>query len=115
MTYKNGQVYQGEWALDCPQGKGTLTYSDGTTIYHGYFDDGEKHGEGTLIFADKTKIVGQWNRGMPTQGTIITKNSDKIKGSFTDEEFSGNGTIQFANGDFYKGRCTLNHTPYRIL
>ena len=53
-------------------GQGTLTYPDGT-VYQGEFEDGEKHGKGTIVFPNKTKLTGEWIRNIPAKGVIVTK------------------------------------------
>lgn len=102
MTYKDGKVYEGQWALDCPQGNGMLTYPNGV-IYQGNFNDGEKHGPGIMHYPDKSRVIGEWSHDILSRGTVTLKDSTKIKGTFTDFDFSGNGTIKFANGNSYSG------------
>lgn len=65
---------------DCKNGRGTVTYNDGSK-YEGDFKDGKMNGEGTLTFV----------------------NGDSYKGNFANDMFSGKGTYKYANGDIYEG------------
>ena len=79
---------------------GTYTYSDGSE-YFGEWKDGERHGQGTLTWADGheydgDKYVGEWkddNRN--GLGTYIWANGDKYVGA-KDNKVNGQGTITWA-------------------
>lgn len=39
MTYKNGDVYEGGWDMECKQGKGKITYANGKIFEGEWIDD----------------------------------------------------------------------------
>ena len=45
-------------------GHGTLTYADGKT-YTGEFKDGKFHGQGTITYADGSTYTGAFEDGLP--------------------------------------------------
>ena len=46
------------------QGQGTLIYTDGEKFV-GEFEYGRPHGQGTLTYADGEKFVGEFKNGKP--------------------------------------------------
>ncbi len=53
-----GQCIKG----DCENGEGTYIYADGNK-YVGEFKDGKLNGQGTYTFADGSVQKGMWNNG----------------------------------------------------
>lgn len=51
-TFKNGDIYEGEWKQNNYHGKGTLLYHDGT-YFKGLWKNDLKHGQGMLYLKDK--------------------------------------------------------------
>ena len=49
VIYKNGKLVDQEFKIDIPDGEGTHIYPDGSK-YVGNFQDGFKHGKGTFIW-----------------------------------------------------------------
>ena len=77
----------GEIEKSRPDGRGTLTYRNGTK-YVGEFKAGEWNGQGNFYFPDGEKWVGEFRKDEPwnitwydNQGNIIAKwgNGVKIK------------------------------------
>ena len=54
--------YAGELKNELPDGKGIMTYLDGS-IYDGEWKEGQRYGEGTLTFEDGAKYEGEWKDG----------------------------------------------------
>lgn len=55
MHYANGDVYDGEWKADKPQGYGQLHSRLGGFKYVGDFESGLFHGHGKIEYSD-----GSW-------------------------------------------------------
>lgn len=62
FTFKNGDVYKGEFKFDQPWGRGTFIYSNGNK-YEGQFRKGLPHGEGTFTDKEGGIYKGSFNRG----------------------------------------------------
>lgn len=59
FTYKNGDVYVGEWKGGVRHGKGKMTYSDG--YYDGEWKNGVRDGYGVDSFANGFRYEGQFS------------------------------------------------------
>jgi len=88
-------------------GKGlSKIYNDGSLIFtfFGDFKDDKSYGQGTTIWPDGTKYVGESNEdGFNGQGTFIYANGDKYVGEWSDGLFSGQGTYTWLDGRQYVG------------
>ena len=63
------------------------------------------NGQGTLMYANGEKYVGEFKDGLANGLGIITyPNGDKVVGAFKDNKMNGYGTITFANGNKIVGR-----------
>ena len=80
MTYKNTDVYSGNWA------------------------NGEKDGKGTYVF-EKTgqKYVGNFMQGQMISGKWIYPNGTHFDGGFDNNKPKGAGCWSFENGNKVKG------------
>jgi len=88
--YKGGKSKNG-----LPQGKGSISWSDGTT-YVGNFDNGSLSGEGVMTYPSGAKFDGIFsNGGNMERGTYSFKDGSKFVG-----EFMANGK-SFDNGRGY--------------
>lgn len=59
FTYKNGDVYEGEWLMGVREGKGKMTYSDG--YYEGDWKKGVREGKGVDSFNNGYKYEGEFS------------------------------------------------------
>jgi hypothetical protein len=121
MTYFNGEIYDGEWGNDKPNGMGKYVHPNGTTTYEGEFKDDEFSGYGEYKSAvqnrdgyknfnivyrgyfDKGKRNGfghLYTSGRSGSGTIYGefKNDKMIRGTGRRFNASGSGFIE--EGDF---------------
>ena len=73
---------------DCENGQGTFTYFDGK--YVGEHKDGERHGQGTYVWANEDKYVGEYkNDKRQGLGTYTTADGTIEKGLWENGEFIG--------------------------
>ena len=73
--------------IDNPSGKYLVQIKD------------EKLHQGTAIYADGSKYVGQWkNDKMHGEGTFTFADGNKYVGQFIDSKFNGFGTFYNASG-----------------
>ncbi len=117
----DGIDYIGLLSRDLPNGTGQLTTS--SSIYHGLFDAGKKHGKGIEVFNDGTLSIGVWENGNLTekyrkfnilgkelnQSTVVKKRDDA-----SNEDFEKNRIVPVASGTgFYVSKqghiITNNH------
>ena len=71
----DGSFYQGRFTNDVPEGIGREQEADGTT-YVGEFNQGRRHGNGTLFDRDGSELYGgAWRNGSPDdpEGTFLQK------------------------------------------
>ena len=74
--------YVGELKNELPDGKGIMTYEDGST-YDGEWEEGQRYGKGTLTYEDGAKYEGEWKDGeMDGTGTFTWSNGDKYEGDW---------------------------------
>lgn len=96
--------YEGFFKDGLMDGQGTLLYQDDRK-YVGEMKASDKHGRGTLTYRDGTVYVGEFERDfMSGQGVKTLPNGDKYIGEFKSDKFNGQGTYTEANGAKYIGR-----------
>ena len=84
-------------------GKGTMRWANGD-VYVGEFYQGSRQGTGTLNFADGSEYVGDWwNNFMHGSGTRRFVNGDVYVGDYRYSRREGSGRFYFSNGDLYYG------------
>lgn len=94
-------------------GKGTLKCPEYT--YTGYWENDQRHGQGTATYENGDIYTGEWQRGLQHgQGELIerVKNSffiERYKGSFVDGQKNGEGTQELINGMYYIGEFRDGH------
>lgn len=124
MVYPDYGTYEGNYENGVRSGEGTFTWNDGN-VYSGQWANDEMNGTGTLTYANGLSISGSFENNMfsncqievPVEdivGTLsLTKNGRKLdftKNGTTysvylneDGNASGEGTINYANGDKFEG------------
>jgi clan AA aspartic protease (TIGR02281 family) len=90
--------YVGEWFGNRPNGRGTLTWPDGTK-YMGQFHDGSISGQGIFTWANGDKYIGEFHGGkMHGMGTLVWSNGQKYVGTFSGGAMTGQGSMYAADG-----------------
>lgn len=86
------------------QTSGTFTYKNGDT-YNGELNaDMYPHGQGTYVYKDYGKYVGQWAEGkMHGKGTFTWTDGSKYVGQFAENEITGVGEMFNTDGSSVKG------------
>jgi hypothetical protein len=137
IKFVTGDAYLGEWRANKPHGQGTLTYRSGNkiegtsidyviyfmmlqsliqtfvciglSVISGEFADGLPHGFGTYWIKDQELGLRMSYRGTfannqrSGQGTMIYANGQKYSGSWAEGVRCGVGRMEYLNGDVYEG------------
>ena len=80
-TFRNGDIYSGDWENGNLTGQGTYKFSNGDVYIGEFKNNGKKDGQGTYKYSDGDKYIGE----------------------FKNDKEHGQGTYTFANGDSYSG------------
>jgi len=100
----DGNKYSGYWVNDYQEGEGTEYYADTKATYVGLFVKGEKHGEGTLELADKTKYKGAFkNNNIEGHGIFTWPDGREYNGNWKDNKMNGHGIYSWLDGRKYEG------------
>ena len=125
-TWESGDRYEGTFAGDRPDGKGTYKFFNGDSYegevkqgviagrgvyvarngdtFEGPFVNGKLEGVGVYKFATGDRYEGEMHEGrIQGTGRYYSRNGDRIEGTFVDGKPQGIGTYFFANGDRYQG------------
>ena len=63
-----------------------------------------RHGEGKCTYGSNGGVfTGNWQSNLPAKGKLVLPDGTSYEGDWKDDQFSGVGTINFANGDNYQG------------
>jgi len=82
VTYRDGDVYDGQWS-----------------------EDGKKNGNGKLIFANKAIYTGQFKDGFfDGSGVLMQPDGAKYEGDFQVGKYHGYGVYNASNGMKYEGQ-----------
>jgi hypothetical protein len=104
ITYKNGDIYEGDLKNNERSGVGKYTFTSGSAShYSGEWLNSNMHGKGQLFFKDKSHYNGTWHFGKMAEGELNLHNGDKVQGTFKDDELFIDGTYFFKNGDRFEG------------
>jgi|GEM_PF-925841 len=131
-TFKDGSIYEGDFADGSINGRGRLTYKDGS-IYEGGFVDGKPHGKGKHLFArdadhgivckaiyegdfadGKPNGEGKYTRtGAPRRvlssvsgsksSSVIDDLESVYEGGFKDGKYHGKGKLTIKGRSIYEG------------
>jgi hypothetical protein len=115
--YPNGLgVYTGHWKANKKCGKGSMVYANGD-VYEGMWEDDLPNGVGTLTTtaaAASSKMKSGASKHHPTSTSSKGDDDEEVqakevyKGQFLNQKKSGKGTYIFANGDIYEGSWENN-------
>ena len=98
--------YNGQMLNDKFDGKGTMSFPDGSS-YKGGFKDDKQHGYGEFIDKDGNKSIGNWKNGqLDLDGEIKTINKDGtiLTGKWKNGKLEGNAKVIFPDGGQYEGQ-----------
>ncbi|HVM59496.1 MAG TPA: hypothetical protein VMV72_01395 [Verrucomicrobiae bacterium] len=88
-TFPDGARYDGGLRDGQPEGQGVLMLASGTTVL-GDFHNGKLVGQGTIAWADGSKFVGEFKDGRRSgTGTLTTTNGSRFVGDFQDGTLNG--------------------------
>lgn len=129
-TYKNGDIYEGDWKENQKHGlglikylnegeyfgrfengrrhgEGVFTYKKTNDTYSGFWKYGNKHGEGIYTFnSSKLKLCGDWENGNFIKGKWIFPNGIYWQGEFKKNKPQGIGRWIFPDGNTVEGKFT---------
>ena len=116
MTYKNGDVYEGEYLSfnqgeEMRHGRGTLTEGNSKDIYEGDWKYDKKHGYGKKTFQDGQVREGSWldEKLHGSSCKIINADGDIYEGEVCNDKMNGQGKFIFKDtGDTYEGSFKLD-------
>eukprot|EP00986_Skeletonema_menzelii_P018759 scaffold26702_cov104-Skeletonema_menzelii.AAC.2 len=115
ITFDNGDVYDGAFRRNEPDGVGKLKYKDGRVCegiwengkikYEGGLDEnGKAHGRGKWMYSNGNVYEGEWKNGLcHGKGTYKWSNGDVHEGECKDDKMNGRGTYKWADGRSYEG------------
>ena len=100
----DGNIYEGQIKDSNFNGKGILKNFSNEILYEGDFVNGEKTGNGKIIFEDGTIYEGNLENGkFKGNGKMIWKNGYEYIGEFNGPVLSGKGKLTGPEGDIYEG------------
>ena len=104
LTYANGNVYEGSFVLDKPNGNGVLSLRNENGIYEGEFVNGLRYGTGKYVCPSYV-YEGSWvNDQKNGPGRIIyTELNETYDGEWFEDQKSGVGRYTYPDGSFYIG------------
>ncbi len=109
--YLNGDVYTGQWVLDCRHGTGEMFHHDEKCVYSGEWNFDTKSGKGQMKFKSSVTLAGVWkSNNFPWQhSSLTTSNGDIYFGTFGwGFNMGGNCTVKYVNGDQFVGQFALS-------
>ncbi|KAG9141624.1 hypothetical protein Leryth_015319 [Lithospermum erythrorhizon] len=102
-VFRNGDMYTGEWANECPHGHGKYLWKDGC-MYVGEWEKGRTNGRGKFTWPSGSTYDGEFKNGyMDGEGTYTGSSNDIYKGSWVYNMKQGKGARSYPNGDHYAG------------
>ena len=100
---KAGGEYHGYWENGRRHGEGVFTYTNGD-VYSGWWKYGNKQGFGTYLFKETgMKMSGDWENGALTSGKWVYPNGLYFEGDFENNKPKGAGVWYFKNGNTLHG------------
>lgn len=103
MLYNGVGEYHGYWENGRRHGEGVFTYKNGD-VYSGWWKYGEKQGYGTYLFKETgMKMTGDWLNGEMSKGQWIYPNGLYFEGNFKNNKPEGQGIWYFKSGNTLVG------------
>jgi hypothetical protein len=123
----NGDIFEGQHKDGFSHGHGTMRYKSDPKLdrYVGNWRSGKRHGYGTLILDDSSRLIGDWKNDAFNYGeyqgstgvimsgkwdsqylkagTMRFEDGSEYSGDFIDDGMFGNGSLLSVNGDRYTG------------
>lgn len=97
LTFKNGDVYKGDFEEDEMEGYGEYKSVNGEK-YIGEFKKGKRNGRGTLKIKGVGIYEGNWENGYQEgYGEFLWDNGDKYKGNYKQGQKCGKGVFESSN------------------
>lgn len=107
MNYKNG-VYRGRCCGGLPEGKGRLTYADGS-FYDGLWKKGKQTGAGSFYYANGDVFQGCWRDDqMHGKGWLYFHTGDRLYSDFWKGKANGEGRYYSVKGEVFFGHFREN-------
>lgn len=109
LVWRNGDVYEGDFAQGHRQGSGVYRWADGRQ-YTGDFVLNVREGQGRLLYANGDFYEGGFYQGQRHgPGRFIFRNGSMYEGGWLEGRYHGRGTLVQADGrtyvgDFVKGK-----------
>ncbi|KAI5080868.1 hypothetical protein GOP47_0004051 [Adiantum capillus-veneris] len=102
MRYKNG-MYKGRCQEGLPEGKGRLSYEDGS-FYYGLWKQGKRAGMGSFYYANGDVFQGYWRDDQKHgKGWFYFHTGDRLYADFWKGKANGEGRYYSAEGDVFFG------------
>ena len=96
-------VFTGYLERGTPNGQGTMIWDDGRK-YVGNWTMGQIDGKGKITYASGATYDGQWKKNqLHGQGTYTWSNGNKYIGNWVEGKRSGRGKLIYAEGTVYDG------------
>jgi hypothetical protein len=102
LSFKNGDIYQGDTEDKLPNGFGVMKYINGD-YYKGNFKSNKKHGYGTYFFKNGNIYEGSYLNNQRNGEGIFKCKTGRYLGDWVDDLKNGKGIFIFINGDEYEG------------
>jgi len=105
IRFPDGARFQGTLKDGVPIREGSFYFPSGE-FYSGCFADGLYAVSGRYQFADGSRYSGSFSKGVPSGwGHWYSAGQlDRYDGNFSEGQFSGSGTLVWANTDTYEGK-----------
>ena len=106
-------IYEGEWLVGLPYGKGKFMYANGY-IYEGTFVSGKKDGDGKITFGNKGSYKGRWRDDLPDGlGTYILNENGTKKTLEAFFERSKISSLCYSSDKVMQSPCKLTTENYQ--
>lgn len=131
INYPDGSVYYGDVSNGQPDGRGRLTWKDGTDdysegewkdstflsgegqrtytsgnprVYYGELWKNKLHGQGKITWTSGNTYEGQFENGHRTEGKMVYSDGRVYDGHWSKGKRNGAGVMTRRNGDIYNGQ-----------